>query len=337
MQVSHSKCRVCKEPAIIDLPRHNANFCAEHLLQLCRRQVEKAIADHDMLSTDDKILVAVSGGKDSLAVWDILIDLGYQADGLYIGLGIGEYSDVSYEFTRDFAAERGLHLTTIDLRGEYGYDVPTASKVTKRVPCSACGLSKRHLFDKAALDGGYDVVVTGHNLDDEAAVLFGNTLRWDIDYLARQFPVLPARDGFPKKVKPLVRLTEREMAAWCIVRGIDYQVEECPMALGNKHLAYKDALNAIERESPGSKSAFYLNFIDKMSPLISGQSQAAAGELRDCDVCGAPTTGETCAFCRLQDRVSGHEPVPVELVLNKKARQAYLAAQATLEPAQEMV
>ena len=111
------------------------------------------------------------------------------------------------------------------------------------MPCSACGLSKRHLFDDAALEGGYDVVVTGHNLDDEAAVLFGNTMRWDIDYLARQLPVLPAGDGFPRKVKPLVRLTERETAAWCIVRGIDYQVEECPMAAGNRHLGYKAALN----------------------------------------------------------------------------------------------
>jgi uncharacterized protein (TIGR00269 family) len=329
--MTYSKCRVCREPAIIDLPRHNANFCAEHLLQLCRRQVEKAIHDHEMLSTDDKILVAVSGGKDSLAVWDILLELGFQADGLYIGLGIGEYSDVSYDYTRQFADERGLKLTTIDLRAEYGYDVPTAAKVTKRVPCSACGLSKRHLFDKAALDGGYDVVVTGHNLDDEAAVLFGNTLRWDVEYLARQFPVLPARDGFPKKVKPLVRLTEREMAAWCIVRGIEYQVEECPMALGNKHLAYKQALNEIERQSPGSKSAFYLNFVDKMAPLLAGHSQAAAGELRACDVCAAPTTGDVCAFCRLQDRVSGLDPVPVELVLNKKARKAYLAARAAGE------
>ncbi len=86
----------------------------------------------------------------------------------------------------------------------------------------------------------------------------------------RQLPVLPARDGFPKKVKPLVRLTEREMAAWCIVRGIDYQVEECPMAAGNKHLAYKAALNAIERDSPGSKAAFYLNFVERMAPLLAG-------------------------------------------------------------------
>ncbi|MEY2959404.1 MAG: hypothetical protein RLZZ01_1972, partial [Actinomycetota bacterium] len=182
--VTSAKCRVCREPAIIDLPRHNAHFCADHLLQLCRRQVVKAIADHDMFGPDDRILVAVSGGKDSLAVWDILVDLGYSADGLYIGLGIGDYSDSSYEFTRAFAEARGLSLTTVDLRDDHGYDVPTAAKVTRRVPCSACGLSKRHLFDRAAVDGGYDVVVTGHNLDDEAAVLFGNTLHWDIGYLA---------------------------------------------------------------------------------------------------------------------------------------------------------
>ena len=71
MAAPPSRCRVCKEPAIIDLPRHNANFCAEHFLELCRRQVTKAIEKFDMLSKDDRILVAVSGGKDSTrqALW----------------------------------------------------------------------------------------------------------------------------------------------------------------------------------------------------------------------------------------------------------------------------
>ena len=270
---------MCRQPAIIDLPRHNANFCGEHLLQLCRRQVEKAIADHDMLAPDDRVLVAVSGGKDSLAVWDILIELGYEADGVYLGLGIGDYSDESGDYARRFADERGLTLRTIDLRDEYGYDIPTAADVDPpRARARRAGCRSGTCSTQAARDGGYDVVVTGHNLDDEAAVLFGNTLRWDVEYLARQLPVLPARDGFPKKVKPLMRLTEREMAAWCIVRGIDYQVEECPMAAGNKHLAYKAALNAIERESPGSKAAFYLNFVERMAPLLAGATQAAAGE-----------------------------------------------------------
>ena len=58
----------------------------------------------------DRVLVAVSGGKDSLAVWDLLVDLGYEADGLYIGLGIGDYSDVSGRYAQAFADDRGLTL-----------------------------------------------------------------------------------------------------------------------------------------------------------------------------------------------------------------------------------
>ena len=260
------KCRACRGPAIIDLPRHNANFCAEHLVRFCRDQVEKAIKQFDMVQPDDRILLAVSGGKDSLALWDLLLELDFEVDGFYVGLGIGEYSEDSGGFASRFARERGLTLLTVDLLRDHGFDVPNGARAAKRSTCSACGLSKRHLFDEAARAGGYDVLATGHNLDDEAAVLFGNTLRWQEEYLGRQHPVLPATSGFPRKVKPLVRLTERETAAYCIVQGIDYVVDECPLAVGNKHLAYKATLNDIEKNSPGSKHSFYFGFLERASP-----------------------------------------------------------------------
>ena len=153
------------------------------------------------------------------------------------------------------------------------------------------------------------MVATGHNLDDEAAVLFGNVLRWDADYLGRQQPVLPAADGFVKKVKPLVRLGEREMAAYCILRGIDYQVEECPNAVGNKHLGYKEALNAIEEQSPGTKNAFYFGFLARAADQFAGASAESREDLVACPSCGSPTTGEVCAFCKLIVRVTRrHEP-----------------------------
>ena len=306
------KCRVCRGPAVMDVRRHNANFCSEHFQKLCRDQVAKAIKDFDMLRPEDRALVAVSGGKDSLAVWDILLQLGYQADGLYLGLGIGDYSDASGEMARSFAADRGLHLIEVDLPTDHGFDIPTGAKAAKRVPCSACGLSKRHLFDDAARQGGYDVVVTGHNLDDEAAVLFGNVLRWQTDYLGRQLPVLPARHGFPKKVKPLVRLAERETAAYCVLRGIDYIVEECPMADGNKHLGYKEALNVIEATSPGSKHDFYFGFLAKASARFTPEAELEQEQLTACVRCGSPTSTELCAFCRLVERAGG-SAVPVEL------------------------
>jgi len=312
------KCRTCRGPAIIDLPRHNANFCAEHFVQLCRRQVTRAIEDFSMFGPEDRLLVAVSGGKDSLAVWDLLCDLGYRADGLYIGLGIGDYSDSSRVYAEQFATERNLLLHIVSVPDDYGFSVPTAAKATGRVPCSACGMSKRHIFDRVAKDKGYDVVVTGHNLDDEAAVLYGNVLRWDVEYLSRQLPVLPAGNGFPRKAKPLVRLTEREMAAWCIIRGIDYIVEECPLAVGNRHLGYKDSLNALEERAPGSKASFYLGFLERMAPLLDNRTGAET--LHACSRCGAPTgaaNDEACAFCRLSERAAAHTPVAVEAFVTR--------------------
>jgi uncharacterized protein (TIGR00269 family) len=302
---------VCKGAAVIDLPRHNANFCAEHFLRFVREQVARAIERFGMLAAGDRVLVAVSGGKDSLALWDLLVELGYDVDGLYLGLGIGDYSLDSGRYARAFAEARGLHLHEIDLRVDEGFDVPTAARATRRVPCSACGLSKRHLFDRAARDGGYDAVATGHNLDDEAAVLFGNVLRWDTDYLGRQGPVLLARDGFPRKVKPLIRLTERETAAYCVLRGIDYQVEECPMAAGNRHLGYKDALNAVEASSPGAKAAFVLGFFDRVAERFAADAATERYGLRPCAECGSPTTGEVCSYCRVAATARAHEPVPV--------------------------
>jgi uncharacterized protein (TIGR00269 family) len=257
-----------------------------------------------MFGPDDRVLVAVSGGKDSLALWDLLLRLGYRADGLYLGLGIGDYSDESAAFTRRFAESRQAHLVEVDLPTSFGFDIPTGSAAARRAPCSACGLSKRHLFNSAALEGGYDVVATGHNLDDEAAVLFGNVLRWDLGYLGRQHPVLPAGDGFVRKVKPLIKLGEREMAAYCVLEGIDYIVEECPMAAGNRHLGYKNALNEIESTSPGSKAAFLTGFLERISPLVQPTAAAEREGLHPCPGCGSPTIADLCAFCKLAERAS---------------------------------
>ena len=88
-----------------------------------------------MLEPGERVLVAVSGGKDSLALWDILVRLGYEADGLYLGLGIGDYSDESGEYTRAFAAKLGRPLREVDLAREYGYGIPEAAEATRRSPC----------------------------------------------------------------------------------------------------------------------------------------------------------------------------------------------------------
>ena len=297
---------------MIEIRRHHAAFCAEHFLAMFTGQVERAIRRFEMMRPSDRVLLAVSGGKDSLALWDVLLGSGYDVSGLYLGLGIGTYSDRSLAATETFARARGADLITIDLERAHGFDVPTAGRRGSRSTCAVCGLSKRYVFNRAALEGGFDVVATGHNLDDEAATLLGNTLRWQTEAIARQSPVLPPRDGMVKKVKPLHRLSELETAAYAFLRGIDYVVEECPLVAGNTQLRYKEALDAIERSSPGAKAQFYLGYLDRGMALFASQDRA---ELRPCERCGQPTTGRFCAFCRaraqvLGERLDGPEPGP---------------------------
>jgi uncharacterized protein (TIGR00269 family) len=287
---------------VVEVRRHNAAFCRDCFVRHVHEQVKRAIQRYDMFGADDRILVAVSGGKDSLALWDVLLELGHRADGLYLGLGIGEYSGRSGEIAREFARERGAHLIEVDLEREYGFDVPTAGRKGARSTCAVCGLSKRYVFNKAARDHGYDVVATGHNLDDEAATLLGNTLRWQTDYIARQFPVLPAEDGLARKVKPLYRLSELETAAYAFLRGIDYVVEECPLVAGNTQLRYKEAMNQLEATSPGTKAQFLLAYLDRAAPLFASQDQAT---LTRCERCQQPTTGRFCAFCRARAQILG--------------------------------
>ena len=296
------KCRRCKGPAVIELRRHNAAFCRDCFLRHVREQVKRAIEAYDMLGSRDRVLVAVSGGKDSLALWDVLLDLKYHADGLYLGLGIGEYSSRSSEVVRSFAREREANLIEVDLADEYGFDIPTAGRKGSRSTCAVCGLSKRYVFNRAARERGYDVIATGHNLDDEAATLLGNTLRWQTDYIARQFPVLEAEDGLARKVKPLYRLSELETAAYAFLRGIDYVVDECPLVAGNTQLRYKEAMNRLESTSPGTKAQFFLGYLERAAPLFAEQD---AVELAACERCGQPTTGRFCAFCRAQAQILG--------------------------------
>jgi uncharacterized protein (TIGR00269 family) len=291
------KCTRCAAKVEVYLRQHNSGFCRRCFVVYFHRQVERAIGAERMFSKDDAVLVAVSGGKDSLALWDTLHTLGYDTTGLHLSLGIGDYSEESTRRTERFAAliERPLIVVALAEEGP-GLAVPTVAAHTHRPPCSACGILKRHYFDQLAVDRGFPVVATGHNLDDEAARLLGNVLRWQLDHLARQRPVLePTHQRFVRKVKPLFRCSEYETAAYAFLRGIDYVVDECPNSVGASQLVYKDVLNRLEAASPGTKLGFVQEFHSKGRPALS----RADAPPNACTRCGMPAHGFVCSFCRL--------------------------------------
>jgi uncharacterized protein (TIGR00269 family) len=303
-------CTKCKTKAVIKIPRHHAAFCKGCFNSFVRDQVARAIKSQKMFGKDDRILVAVSGGKDSLALWDILLKLGYKTDAFYVNLGISSYSERSQEMVRRFAdsvaAPLGATLHIYTVEQEEGAGIKELAQLVHRPTCSTCGTLKRYQFNRAAVERDYDVMATGHNLDDEAARLLGNVLHWQEDYLDKQGPTLPASvEGFAKKVKPLYRLSERELAAYCVLNKIDYIVDECPMAQGARSLLYKEVLNRLETESPGTKQYFYWGFLEKQrkkdsTSITMGEKDRAM--LHPCAACGQPTTAETCSYCKLMAR-----------------------------------
>jgi len=182
-----------------------------------------------------------------------------------------------------------------------GAGIPEVQKATRRPTCSACGLSKRYLMNRAAVDHGYPVIATGHNLDDEAAVLFGNVLHWQMDPLSRQSPALAStHPKLARRVKPLYRLSERETAAYAFLRGIDYIVDECPFAKGATSITHKQILDRLEEASPGSKRNCPFGCLGEARGVFGHVEPTV---LNECAVCGQVTTGEICAFCKLSDQV----------------------------------
>ena len=295
------KCRKCGGSAALELRRHNAAFCSPLFIEFFRKQVAEAVHRHRMFTPEETILVAVSGGKDSLALWDVLIEGGYRTAGLYLDLGIFDYSKESRAKCEAFAAARGQTLHVERVAEAVGAPIPVVQQATRRPTCSACGLSKRYLMNRTALQHGFPVVATGHNLDDEAATLFGSVMHWQTEALPRQSPALAStHPKLVRRVKPLYRLSELETAAYAFLRGIDYIVEECPFAKGATSIAHKEVLNRLEEASPGAKHNFLFGFLERARPAFERVEDVV---LQECTSCGQVTTGAVCAFCKLADLV----------------------------------
>ncbi|PKO11307.1 MAG: tRNA(Ile)-lysidine synthetase [Chloroflexi bacterium HGW-Chloroflexi-2] len=304
------KCRKCNQKAVINMRQHKLALCKHHFIEWVCDQTERNINKYKLFTKDDRVLVAVSGGKDSLALWDVLSKLGYMTAGVYINLGISgdnQYSVKSQSLAENYASDHNLVLHIANIKSEYGKTIPAFSETNKRgksKPCSVCGLIKRHTMNEIASRNGYDVLVTGHNLDDEVSVLFNNVLGWQVDFLRRQSPLIPAKEGLIPKAKPFCRFYERETAAYAILAKIEYIEDECPFSEGSTTIQNKELLNQLEHQRAGTKLAFYLKFLNARKELFSDlENEKYIEELFSCPTCGQPTPKPgNCTFCRMVTR-----------------------------------
>lgn len=292
-----AKCKRCRRQAEVPLPSHHANFCPSCFRLFCERAVLRAMKRFP-LPGKTPLLVAVSGGKDSLALWALLHDLGYTTKGVHVDLGIADFSEPSAAAISRFATPRQLDWVKYSLKDIIGYTIPEIQKRTKRKICSVCGRLKRQLLNRLCVREGYTALVTGHNLDDEAGRLLGNIVRHRTEYLEKLYPYLPSsHPRFPAKLKPLYRLEAKELRFYCQLQQIEPVEGRCPLSRGATSHTFKEALDFLEKRMPGTKRDFLFCYLaDKKAPVHDIT-------LNTCQRCGEPSFGELCSVCHLLEQI----------------------------------
>lgn len=282
------RCRKCGKKAVANLKAYRIALCGDCYLDFYRRIVQRSIKKNKIFYSDDKILVAVSGGKDSSTMASVLKDLGYDFEILYIDLGIGEYSGDSRKKVEELAEiiEKNLHV--VSLR-DYGFTIP---EVKGRV-CSVCGITKRYIMNRFARENGFTVVATGHTAEDIASLYMKNIVGGQREYAEK---LLPRIEPFDRKVvakaRPIFEMSEKENMLFAIIQSLPFKSEECPFA---PQQDWKEIIYEIERRKPG----FVKNFVRGLV------SETKIGiETRYCSICGEVCTGEICSFCKIRKRFS---------------------------------
>lgn len=309
-------CRVCGKSAWIRIPWANAWFCREHFVEYFERKVWRTFEEY-VPKNHKRVLLAVSGGKDSISMLyslaPRLVAGGYSVSVLHVDLGISGHSDSAREVVSKSASELGLDLVTYDLESEHGFTIDRVAEAVKirllRKPvCSLCGIVKRHVLNEVALERGFDLVMTGHTLDDMYGFIVSDIVSGNLVELAKLKPYARGESGFVARAKPLFFNYEHENRQYIVAKEINIVGAACPYKPSEGKAvvrSLKKQLEELERGHPGIGIMFLKNFVNRVAPILERGMVNSEAELVNCSVCGYPSSTSPCSFCRLKQKLEG--------------------------------
>jgi len=307
-----AKCSVCGAEAVAYVPYARRYLCAKHFSEFIESKVERAVERFKMVKRGDRILAALSGGKDSSTMVYILSKLsekmGFELTALHIDLGIPSYSEHARRAAEEVAKYAGVELVVFDMRKVLGVGVPELAKRIGRPYCSVCGTVKRYIINAAAVELGANAVALGHNADDMAVYALKAFADQDLRTLAKMGPKTEGVEGGVARIRPLYTVYEKEAFIYAYVNGIPFLREECPLA-PRRHmlLSLKEFVNKLEDESP----SFKLGLLSKLSKNLEFYRKAVEEEkTQTCRLCGLMSSGDVCSFCKITSKALGEAMGP---------------------------
>lgn len=312
--------RECKSKAVYRIPHSNLALCKDHFLANVEKRVQKLVKKSHIIRREgkNKILIALSGGKDSQVLLSIMkksYPENIELHGLYIELGISDenYSKDSGIIAQSLCNKLNVPFHEINVKQQNGFNIDDIYNLKQiveenkqkskndqiRGECSYCGLLKRYHINKFAVENDFSVVLTGHNLTDEATSLVNNFFNVDIGFLKKPGYFLESKTkNLVSRLKPLFYISEEEIVMYAYLSKIEHLPTECPYSAQAPNIKIKKTLLEIEQYRKGNMISLLRRYYKVMQPEIKNANSTEKHLDRICAVCGSPTFSKICNFCK---------------------------------------
>jgi uncharacterized protein (TIGR00269 family) len=299
------QCVKCGAKAVYYSVYSGHSFCAKCFMKSVEQRVRATINRYKLFDPEDRIVIAISGGKDSQVLATIIAKVekdfpGATLSALIVDEGVPGYRDFGLRRSKELCDELGIELTTTSFKELFGYSLPEIVSIAEQKgvslgACTFCGILRRRAINVKAKELGATKVATGHNLDDEAQTALMNLLRGDVVRLLRLGPK-PVEEfpGFVPRVKPLRYIPEKETTLYAYFKGYPLYEVECPYVRESMRDEIRSILNEIEGRHPGTKYA-----IVRAADRLSAMGASLKVRVGSCKYCGEPTSRDVCRACEL--------------------------------------
>jgi len=297
-------CERCGKTEVIRLQQ--GGLCSSCFQRYFERKVYSTIRKHGLFTKHDRLCVACSGGKDSVAALHLVNKLAKKRRqdvfALSVDEGIDGYRDRQIDDMRSFCDANGIGYAVVSFREEYGHDIGELMEIARNKGmqtsrCALCGVLRRSILNRHAKRLGATRIIAGHNMDDEAQTVLMNLFKGGIELAARMGPSTGAvrHSGFVPRVKPLYYCLEKETEAYAKLMGFRVLYDRCPYRESSYRAYVAGKLDEIEDEHAGTKASIISNLM-KILPLL--KSHYSVGSIPECSSCGEPSKNPVCLTCR---------------------------------------